>query len=209
LVTRKEREHAFKKDLIAEAAFQLFRNGSFETVTVQDIASAAECGKGTIYQFFVNKDEILYYILAANLDRLNHSIEQQCGPDVDFITALANYLSLQYRSHNDYGSLLMSLYRRHIEASADIDSYYGELLLKRERKIQLVVDLIKRGIREGKIIEVDHYKLALILNNIIRGFCLGNLEMEPADIDETADLELIKGILVRGILTVKGGTPNE
>jgi len=206
LASYKEREHEFKKQLIAEAAFQLFRNRSFESVTVQDIASAAECGKGTIYQFFINKDEVLYYIIANNLDRLIHNIELQCGLDIDFTTALVNYLSLQYLSHNNYGSLLMSLYRRHIEASVDIDSYYGELLLKRERKTQLVANLIKRGIQEGKIIEFDHYKLALIINNIIRSFCLGNLEIEPVDTDETADLEMIKGILVRGILTVNGGT---
>lgn len=205
MATFKEREREFKKQLIAEAAFQLFRSSSFESVTVQDIASAAECGKGTIYQFFSNKDEILYYVISQNLDRLIHSIELQCGPDVDFTTAFTNYLSLQYISHNNYGPLLMSLYRRHIEASSDIDSYYQELLLKRERKNRLVADLIKRGIQEGKIIEYDSYKLALILNNIIRGFCLGNLETGTVDTDDTTELEFIKEILVRGILTINGG----
>ncbi len=205
MATCKEREREFKKHLIAEAAFQLFKNSSFEAVTVQDIASAAECGKGTIYQFFINKDEILFHIIAENLDRLNQTIEVQCSHEEDVLTALANYLSLQYSSHNNYGPLLMSLYRRRIEEAANVEDYYAELLLKRDRKIQLVADLIKRGIQEGIIMEVDSFKMALVLNNIIRGFCLGNLEKKQADTDESADLELIKEILVRGILTVKGG----
>lgn len=203
MATCKEREREFKKHLIAEAAFHLFKNSSFESVTVQDIASAAECGKGTIYQFFINKDEILFYILAGNLDQLNQKIEDQCNTEANVLTALFTYLHLQYTSHNDYGPLLMSLYRRRVEEAASVDGYYAELLLKRDKKIQLVANLIKRGIHEGVIMEIDSHKMALVLNNIIRGFCLGNLENNLADTDEKADLTLIKEILVKGILTVK------
>lgn len=205
MATLKEREREFKKQFIAETACQLFKDRSFEAVTVQDIASAAECGKGTIYQFFTNKDEILYYIITINQRLLNKHIEEQCCDEDDILQALSNYLSLQYSFHHHYGSLLMSMYRRRLEDAVNIEGYYVELFKKRDRKIQLVSALIQRGINQGVIMEVDSHKMALILNNIVRGFWLGNLELDKADIDEAADLKLIKNILVKGILTEKGG----
>ena len=206
MATCKEREREFKKHLIAEAAFQLFKSSSFEAVTVQDIASAAECGKGTIYQFFATKDDILNYIISENQDRLNKKIEEKCTCEENILLALSNYLNLQYYFHSNYGRLLMSLYRRRIEGAAEIEDYYTEIIQKRDRKIRMVADLIKRGMDEGIIMEVDSHKMALILNNIVRGFWLGNLEIDKADVDEAADLKLIKEILGKGILAVKGGS---
>lgn len=206
MATRKEREREFKKQLIVEAAFQLFKRSSFEAVTVQDIASAAECGKGTIYQFFTTKDEILSYIISDNQNRLNKKIEEQCTCEKNIVLALSNYLNLQYYFNSNYGHLLMSLYRRRIEGAVEIEDYYTEIIQKRDRKIRLVSDLIKRGMDEGIIMKVDSHKMTLILNNIVRGFWLGNLEINEADVDEAADLKLIKEILVKGILTAKGGS---
>lgn len=204
MITRKERERDFKKQLIAEAAFRLFTETSFEAVTVQDIATAAEFGKGTIYQFFENKDEILAYILAQNLDRLNLNIAEQCNQEDDVLTALNAYLILQYRSHSNYGPLLMSLYRRRLEGAIKSE-VFEDLLLKRQHKIEQVAGMIERGIQAGILMEVDRYKMAVLLNNIVRGFCLGNLEEKREANEESRDLELIKAVLANGILTSKGG----
>lgn len=205
MISRKEREREFKKQLIAEAAFQLFKNSSFEAVTVQDIASAAECGKGTIYQFFATKEEILYYILNEAQERLIENIEAECSQEKNALTALSHYLNLQYEYHTSYSSLIMSLYRRRIEGSVEAEGYYDKMVEKKDRRIRAVADLIKRGIAQGLIMDADSRKMALILNNIVRGFCLGNLELDPAEVDETADLKLIKYILTKGIIKEKGG----
>lgn len=206
MLSRKEREREFKKQLIAEAAFQLFKNSSFESVTVQDIASAAECGKGTIYQYFATKEEILYYILSESQERLIKNIEAQCSLENDALQALFNYLNLQYEYHCSCSPLVISLYRRRMEGSIEAEGYYARLIEKRDRRIRAVTELIKRGIEQDLIMEVDSHKMALILNNIVRGFCLGNLELDPTDVDEAADLRLIKDILVKGIVTEEGGS---
>jgi len=204
MVSRKEREREFKKQLIAEAAFQLFKENSFEAVTVQDIATAAEIGKGTLYQFFNNKDEILTYILAENMERLNQSIAEQCAPEENILQALDVYLTLQYRYHNQYGPLLMSLYRRRLVDAVSSEDF-AVLLQKRQQKIEQVAAIIQRGIETGLLMEMDSYKMAGLLNNIIRGFCLGNLEEKPESNEESRDLALIKVILSKGILCNQGG----
>jgi AcrR family transcriptional regulator len=48
-----------KRSKIARAAIELFARKGFEQTTIQEIASAAEIGKGTVYHYFKDKDEIL------------------------------------------------------------------------------------------------------------------------------------------------------
>ncbi|RMD47912.1 MAG: TetR/AcrR family transcriptional regulator, partial [Ignavibacteria bacterium] len=62
-LSRKEREKLFKKHEILSAALKLFANKGYEKTTLDEIASAAEFGKGTLYNYFSNKEEIFVAIL--------------------------------------------------------------------------------------------------------------------------------------------------
>jgi AcrR family transcriptional regulator len=62
-----------KKDLIIEAAMQVFVQKGFTKATINDIAGAAGIGKGTVYEYFSNKDEIIhsafdYFMRSMQLD---------------------------------------------------------------------------------------------------------------------------------------------
>ncbi len=48
-----------KKDLIIKAAIHEFARKGFAATTIHDIAAAASIGKGTVYEYFRNKHEII------------------------------------------------------------------------------------------------------------------------------------------------------
>jgi TetR/AcrR family transcriptional regulator len=48
-----------KKERILDAAFERFKHFGFLKTTVDEIAKQAQVGKGTIYSYFSNKEEIL------------------------------------------------------------------------------------------------------------------------------------------------------
>ncbi len=48
-----------KKDQIVEAAIREFSRKGFSRTTINDIARAAGIGKGTVYEYFSNKEEIV------------------------------------------------------------------------------------------------------------------------------------------------------
>ncbi|HYG49395.1 MAG TPA: TetR/AcrR family transcriptional regulator [Flavobacteriales bacterium] len=56
---RKEKEKQQRLELILKAAEQVFTVKGFETATVNDVAAEAELGKGTLYLYFTNKDDII------------------------------------------------------------------------------------------------------------------------------------------------------
>lgn len=70
VATRREHEQQMRRDTIIEAARRLFHDKGFELTTVEEIASSAELGKGTIYSYFKSKDEIYIAILESEFDIL-------------------------------------------------------------------------------------------------------------------------------------------
>lgn len=62
-----------KKDQIIQAALQVFTKKGFAKTTINDIAHAAGIGKGTVYEYFAHKEEIInhsfhYFMHAMELD---------------------------------------------------------------------------------------------------------------------------------------------
>jgi TetR/AcrR family fatty acid metabolism transcriptional regulator len=50
-----------KKDQIIEAALREFSKKGFARTTINDIANAAGIGKGTVYEYFAHKEEIIQH----------------------------------------------------------------------------------------------------------------------------------------------------
>lgn len=204
MISRREREKDFKKQLIVEAANRLFSKRSFEAVTVEDIARAAEFGKGTLYQYFGSKEEIFSYALETVLNRLCASIEKECPADLTPRAALNNLITLNYRFYKKYGHLFPSLLRMKLDGSLNIGLYTEiETLIK--RRTSLTAQVFERGIRDKVFIAADSYKLARLLNKLVIGLIFEGFEMKATDGNVEKDLELIKLIVSNGII-LKGET---
>ena len=57
-ISRKERETLLRKQIILEAAEKMFLSKGYEETTMDEIANEAEFSKGTVYKYFVSKDEL-------------------------------------------------------------------------------------------------------------------------------------------------------
>ena len=68
MVTLRERKRAATRERIIEAAVKLFGKRGIGGVTIDDVAAAAEVGKGTIYNYFNTKEDIVVAFL-IDIDR--------------------------------------------------------------------------------------------------------------------------------------------
>jgi TetR/AcrR family transcriptional regulator len=57
-MTRKQRETHLREQIILEAAEKLFLSKGYESTTMDEIATASEFSKGTLYNYFNSKDEL-------------------------------------------------------------------------------------------------------------------------------------------------------
>jgi AcrR family transcriptional regulator len=62
------------KEIIRDTALDLFRKISFAKTSVSDIAQACGLGKGTIYLYFENKDDIFASIIEERMKALEVSL---------------------------------------------------------------------------------------------------------------------------------------
>ena len=64
------------KEQILYAAGQVFSQVGYSQSTIQDIATAAEIGKGTVYSFFESKPEILFEACRVHIDFCKSEMEE-------------------------------------------------------------------------------------------------------------------------------------
>lgn len=88
--------HAARKAAVYEAALQLVARGvSPAAMTIQQLADAAGIGKGTVYEYFSSKEEILQgvarYCFAQENERIAARFDR-CRTLVDLENELVDYL---------------------------------------------------------------------------------------------------------------------
>lgn len=73
---RKEKEKQQRIDLILKAAEKVFIIKGLEHATVSDVAELAELGKGTLYLYFTNKDDILFALTNKAIEELHKEFQK-------------------------------------------------------------------------------------------------------------------------------------
>lgn len=102
VISRRERKRAATRQAILDAALRLFSARGFESPTVDDIAAAADTGKGTIYNYFRTKEDILVAYIAGQEARVQKKMTRLMTRDLDAVSLLTLYLREQFRLKRPY-----------------------------------------------------------------------------------------------------------
>jgi len=71
---RRQRRRAETRERIFRAALGLFAEHGFTATTVEEITEAADVGKGTFFNYFRNKEDVLSALAEVQLDKYAHAI---------------------------------------------------------------------------------------------------------------------------------------
>ena len=97
-LSRKEREAAWRKSEIIEAAGRLFVERGYEATSLQEIAEASEFSVGTLYNFFEGKEDIYFAVIESHMaDFYNRAQKAMCSTD-DPVVKLEQFA----RAHFEY-----------------------------------------------------------------------------------------------------------
>jgi TetR/AcrR family fatty acid metabolism transcriptional regulator len=73
-----------KREQIMQAAEKLFTSKRFHEITLDDIVREARIGKGTIYQYFKDKDDLFFQVAVAGFDELCALLRKQVPQEAPF-----------------------------------------------------------------------------------------------------------------------------
>ena len=161
---RRARERARRRQEILDAARLEFFERGFHDPTVDDVAARVEVSKGTIYLYFVGKEEILAHLLLEGLGLLLHDMEsvraqQPPLPPEPALRALSiSYLDF-CQSNPQYFRLIMAFDRGRFEESISAE-LYQQVLDQSLLGLRLVAETLEEGTRSGIFHSTDAWQAA-------------------------------------------------
>jgi AcrR family transcriptional regulator len=100
--SRRERKKSAARARILSAAIELFSRRGLEAVTVEEIAAAADVGKGTIYNYFATKEDIVVAFMADLEARMAPTIASFRPAEQPVDRILADNILLHFRLKEPY-----------------------------------------------------------------------------------------------------------
>jgi AcrR family transcriptional regulator len=186
-----------RRKLIVEAATKSFSMFGFKATTMDQVAKLANVGKGTIYTFFKNKEELFEEIVSTLVKEMIAEAEGVIQPDLTFTENVhrALYRLLEFRSQHqlmikliqeeaEMGTLAVSEMLQHVE---------DEIIAYLKQKIEIA---ISKGAIPSADTEITSFLLLKMYVALVSDW---EKRHEPLSSKQIA--ELMKVFLLRGLST--------
>jgi AcrR family transcriptional regulator len=141
-----------KKQRIMQAAEQLFRTRRFHEITLDEIAREAEVGKGTIYLYFSDKEDLIFQAAVAGFDEMCELLRQNAGGSVAFrdgLLSMCETISAFFQNRRPLFRIIRSESERAMESSGT--GLRRRWQQRRKTMTEAVAAVIARGVASGEI----------------------------------------------------------
>ncbi len=178
-----------KKVQIMQAAETLFATHGTGQVTTDDIAKAAHVGKGTIYNYFKDKDDLFFQTANLGIEQLCQLIQENVSADAPFaeqlLAAAGKVVEFFDNRRRMFG----------IMQQEDNRTFFlrGRLLPRwlntRKKLIKTMAEIIERGVQQGQV-RTD------ITPEILAQYLLGMLRARSREMHDVLPEQRLPELLV-------------
>ncbi|KGR85088.1 AcrR family transcriptional regulator [Lysinibacillus composti] len=149
-----------KKERIIEAATTSFSQFGFKGTTMDSVAKIAKVGKGTVYTYFDNKEDLFDEIVDSTIKQMMNVANKAIKPGLPFHENIRHVLEaiLAFRQSH---SLIMKI----VQEARDIQTVHVIKTIEKidQKIIDYLKNLIQEQIKTGENIQQDPEFLAFIL----------------------------------------------
>lgn len=186
------------RDKLIEVARQLFARKGVENTTMNDIASASEKGRRTIYTYFKNKRDIFNAVIESETEQLLEKLREIVRKNISPEEKLYEYVNCRFETMKEIvsrnGSLRAGFFRdvRKVDRARKIIS---------QKEIAMLKDILSEGVSQGdfEISNIDHW--AIIITHAIHGLDVPYIRDNLAEqgVDKVMVKKYISSIILNGI----------
>jgi TetR/AcrR family fatty acid metabolism transcriptional regulator len=142
-----------KRPLILRAATEVFAEQGFNSVTVAAIADRAGIGKGTVYEYFSSKDELLFAVFEwmneGIFDRI-HGLIEVAGTTLERLRSLLDLGAQINREQMEMQAVVLDFWSA--SRGTKVEERYNQACLATFRSYRrLVANVIREGQAAGEI----------------------------------------------------------
>lgn len=207
--SRKELEEEFRRGLVLDAAELLFAETGFDGTTVSEIAERSELAKGSLYQIFKSKQEIIDAIVDRKVQ--------------DMKSSLAGIFKLEIRPSEKLFKVmeakLRGIWRNRGFARLFISEFHGFNWYMETRSLECCRSTVKEMLESLETLVIDAQKAGEIRDDIPHTMVLASMggisnavihlwlrSDGDTDINIEDAVKQARGIFLNGVRPVKGGS---
>lgn len=186
------------RDRFIEVARQLFARKGVENTTMNDIASASEKGRRTIYTYFKSKREIFNAVIEKETAQVLGSLQEIVSRQIPANEKLLEYVDCRLETMKEIvsrnGSLRAGFFR-------DVRKVDRARKLMASKEVALLRAILNEGVEEGVFDIRDTNSVAVIITQIISGLDVPYIRdnLSENNIDKVALKAVLGRILLNGI----------
>lgn len=189
------------RDKFIEVARQLFARKGVENTTMNDIASASDKGRRTIYTYFKSKREIFNAVIESETDQLLNRLRHIVALPVSPEEKLMEYVECRFETMKEIvsrnGSLRAGFFR-------DVRKVDRARKIITKKETAMLRDILQEGVEKGCFAIPNLNHMAVIVAQAIQGldvpYIRDNLSEEGINKNMLKDYMtrlILNGILIR------------
>ena len=205
-----------KRPRILAAAQEVFAEQGFDAARMEEVARRARVGKGTLYNYYQSKEDLLIHAVIASMEEVRARIEAAVNPNLDEpIRSVEDVLRMLIvevlpgltRRPYSLEEQAWGVIARDPEARQRLVEARRGFYRERERALER---LIEAGARAGQFrSDVDPAEMSLLLQAVFEGL-LRRARLDEPRVDPSrafaAVLQLLRGGLYQGPTQQAEGT---
>jgi AcrR family transcriptional regulator len=168
---RRERERERHRAEILDAAERVFAESGYHQATVEEIARTSDFSVGSIYNFFPSKRNLYQEVIERLAELFRSDFVLHVSGLSDPVEQLTRTIDLRLRFVEEHFSFMRFFF---IEASTsylDMDSILPEKVrVILDELNESIVDMLRRGMAEGKFRKEDPGLLCLCIDGMLKAF---------------------------------------
>lgn len=186
------------REKLIEVARQLFIKKGVENTTMNDIASASDKGRRTIYTYFKSKRDIFNAVIEKETDQLLLSLRAIISRDMPASEKLADYIDCRFETMREIvsrnGSLRAGFFR-------DVRKVDRVLKVISDKEVSMLREILADGVMKGEFEVADISRKAVILAHMLHGLDVSYIRDSLAmqGIDKRMMLHYLCELILNGI----------
>lgn len=160
-----------KKNMIADAAFEVFMEKGYMATRIIDIAKKAGMGKGTFYEYFESKESVLLFLIdnrimteyKAQLDEVNRAETVK--------EKLRAYIDAERSIMEKYGNHMQDMRNRRPEECMEFSELIGWKIMEfATMEYKVVHQIAELGVKTGEFKPLNPNMLAMLIKGGVKTF---------------------------------------
>lgn len=139
---------ADKRAQIMQAAEKLFASRRFHEVTTDDIARSARVGKGTIYRYFQDKDDLFFQMAMSGFDELCELLRSKVSSGGSFLQQLLQAVGLIEKFFDRRHQILRLMHGDGLDGRCEFRKRW---LAHRGRLVSALGEIVAMGVPGGEV----------------------------------------------------------